>query len=143
MIFEEIGGVDNLPERVKHAIKDNGGYDLISEYTNISVSTLKRIAAGKTEPKFKDIVSIAEATRTPIMFLTYGNGRILEGKFEMLISDIIREARKKDYDISAMKMSFGMVLGSLKTVAATPEQKKDLDDFLVIIMYEFDDPLLE
>ncbi|MGD8230415.1 helix-turn-helix domain-containing protein [Vibrio sp. TRT 1302] len=143
MIFEEIGGIDALSERVKHAIKDNGGYDLTSEYTGISVSTLKRIAAGKTEPKFKDIVSIAEATRTPLMFLAYGNGSVLESKFEMLMADMIREARKKDYDMSALKMSFGMVLGSLKTIASTPDQKKELDEFLDRIMDEFDAPLIE
>ncbi len=143
MIFEEISGIDALPERIKHAIKDNGGYDLVSEYTDISVSTLKRIAAGKTEPKFKDIVSIAEATRTPLMFLAYGNGSILESKFEMLMADMIREARKKGHDMSALKMSFGMVLGSLKTIASTQDQKKELDDFLDRIMDEFDAPLVD
>lgn len=143
MLFEEIGGIDNLSERIKYAIKDNGGYDFVSEVTDISVSTLKRIAAGKTEPKFKDVVSIAEATRTPIMYLTYGNGKILSGKFEMLLCDLIREARKKDYDMVALKMSLGMVIGSLKTIAVTDGHRKELDEFLDGIMSEFDAPLID
>ncbi len=142
MLFEEIGGLSNLSERIKFAIKDNGGYDYISEITEISVSTLKRIAAGKTEPKFRDVVNIADATRTPLMYLTYGNGKVLEGKFEMLLSDIIREARKKNYDVSALKMSLGMILGSIQTMLENEQQKNDFAELHDSLMSEFDDPII-
>jgi hypothetical protein len=142
MIFEEIGGLSHLSERIKFAIKDNGGYDYISEITEISVSTLKRIAAGKTEPKFKDVVNIAEATRTPLMYLTYGNGKILEGKFEMLISDIIRESRKKDIDLTGFKMAMGMIFGSLETMNLSEKDKDRLAYSKMMIMEEFTAPII-
>ncbi len=142
MIFEEIGGLRNLSERIKFAIKDNGGYDYISEVTDISVSTLKRIAAGKTEPKFRDVVNIAEATRTPLMYLTYGNGKVLEGKFEMLVADIIRESRKKDIDLTSLKMAMGMIFGSLETMDLDESDRERLSDTKIMIMDEFTAPII-
>jgi transcriptional regulator with XRE-family HTH domain len=59
-------------ERLHSAIKEHGGYDEISHITGISVSTLVRIAKGKTEPKLRDVVAISEATNTSLNYIVYG-----------------------------------------------------------------------
>ncbi|EHG1911016.1 helix-turn-helix transcriptional regulator, partial [Salmonella enterica subsp. enterica serovar Enteritidis] len=46
-------------ERIKNVILENSTYEELAEKTGISVSTLVRIASGKTEPKFSDIIKIA------------------------------------------------------------------------------------
>ncbi|EDK4789787.1 XRE family transcriptional regulator, partial [Salmonella enterica] len=43
-------------ERIKNVILENSTYEELAEKTGISVSTLVRIASGKTEPKFSDII---------------------------------------------------------------------------------------
>ncbi|EGR2696581.1 XRE family transcriptional regulator [Vibrio parahaemolyticus] len=97
----------NKTERFHAAIKENGGYEEISRKTGISVSTLVRIAKGKSEPKLKDAVAIAEATNTSLNYIVYGeekNGVIDKGAEELLkvfvkISDKIakdKEDAKKD-----------------------------------------------
>ncbi|CAH8182068.1 helix-turn-helix domain-containing protein [Vibrio aestuarianus] len=63
---------DSIAERLKETILKNGGYSKVSEETGISQSTLVRSAAGKTEPKFKDIVAIAKVTQTSLNYLAYG-----------------------------------------------------------------------
>ena len=142
MLFEEIGGKSNYPERIRLAIIDNGGYEYVSEITGISVSTLKRIAAGKTQPKFIDVVDISEATRTPLMVLAYGNGAALSGRFEMMFADVIRETRKKGQDTATLKMILGMVTGAL--IAATDDKalKEDLQEVARSLESEFDAPII-
>lgn len=142
MLFEEVGGKSNFAERVRHAIIDNGGYEYVSEITGISISTLKRIAAGKTQPKFKDVVDISEATRTPLMVLTYGNGTVLNGKFEMLFCDVIRETVKKGRDTATLRMILGMVTGAL--IAATDEEslKQEIQKLAKLMESEFDAPIV-
>lgn len=74
-------------ERFHSAIKENGGYEEISKKTGISVSTLVRIAKGKTEPKLKDAIAICEATNTKLNYIVYGekkNNLIDEGAEELL-----------------------------------------------------------
>ncbi|WP_406733452.1 hypothetical protein RJD39_22120 [Vibrio scophthalmi] len=63
-----------IAERLRKAILDNGGYEKISELTQLSVSTLKRCAAGQTEPKFSTVAKIAEVTRKNISYIAYGIG---------------------------------------------------------------------
>ncbi|EKO3563524.1 helix-turn-helix transcriptional regulator [Vibrio fluvialis] len=62
----------SIADRIKKAIIDNGGYQHISELTNISKSTLARMAAGQTEPKLKDVMDIAKATRVSLNYIAYG-----------------------------------------------------------------------
>ncbi|HHY0813580.1 TPA: helix-turn-helix domain-containing protein, partial [Klebsiella pneumoniae] len=49
-------------ERIKKVILEHSTYEELAEKTGISVSTLVRIASGKTEPKFSDIIQIAKIT---------------------------------------------------------------------------------
>ncbi|MGR6834079.1 hypothetical protein [Aliivibrio wodanis] len=63
-----------IAERLKKAILERGGYEKISELTNLSVSTLKRCANGQTEPKFSTVAKISGATRKNIGFIAYGIG---------------------------------------------------------------------
>lgn len=91
-------------ERFHAAIKENGGYEEISNKTGISVSTLVRIAKGKTEPKLKDAVSISEVTNTSLNYIVYGekkNNFIDNGAEELLkafskISDKIISQKMND-----------------------------------------------
>lgn len=61
-----------IAKRIKEVIAKNGGYKTISEKTNISESTLVRAAAGKTDPKFRDITVLASVTNTRLSYLAYG-----------------------------------------------------------------------
>ncbi|BCK31595.1 hypothetical protein VCSRO96_1347 [Vibrio cholerae] len=58
--------------RIKEIIKDYGGYEKMSEKIGVHTQTLLRIAGGKTEPKLKDVVSIAEATGVKLDYIVYG-----------------------------------------------------------------------
>ncbi|MFA1572052.1 helix-turn-helix domain-containing protein [Vibrio tasmaniensis 1F-187] len=96
--------MSNKAERFHAAIKENGGYEEISQKTGISVSTLVRIAKGKTEPKLRDAVSISEVTNTSLNYIVYGekkNNFIDNGAEELLkavvkISDKIISQKMKD-----------------------------------------------
>jgi transcriptional regulator with XRE-family HTH domain len=63
-----------ISERLKNAILSNGGYEIISQKTGISLSTLKRTASGKTEPKFSTVALIAKETGKNLSFIAYGTG---------------------------------------------------------------------
>lgn len=60
-------------ERIKKAILDHSTYEELAEKSGISVSTLVRIAAGKTEPKFSDVIQIARITGTDLNVLAHGD----------------------------------------------------------------------
>lgn len=66
-------------ERIKNVILENSTYEELAEKTGISVSTLVRIASGKTEPKFSDIIKIAMVTGVDLNELAHGDiGNIKE-----------------------------------------------------------------
>ncbi|MBY7781098.1 helix-turn-helix domain-containing protein [Vibrio furnissii] len=83
-------------ERFHTAIKENGGYEEISQKTGISVSTLVRIAKGKSEPKLKDAVAIAEATNTSLNYIVYGEEKdgILDKSAEELLKVFVKISDK-------------------------------------------------
>jgi transcriptional regulator with XRE-family HTH domain len=58
-------------ERIKKAILEYSTYEELAEKSGISVSTLVRIAAGKTEPKFGDVLKIAEVTGVNLYKIAY------------------------------------------------------------------------
>ncbi len=60
-------------ERIKNVILENSTYEELAEKTGISVSTLVRIASGKTEPKFSDIIKIAMVTGIDLNELAHGD----------------------------------------------------------------------
>lgn len=60
-------------ERIKNVILENSTYEELAEKTGISVSTLVRIASGKTEPKFSDIIKIAMVTGVDLNELAHGD----------------------------------------------------------------------
>ena len=60
-------------QRLKSAILNKGTYEEISELTEISVSTLKRICAGKTDPKLSDIIKISNITEKSMDWICYGD----------------------------------------------------------------------
>ncbi|MBD1564466.1 helix-turn-helix domain-containing protein [Vibrio sp. S12_S33] len=62
-------------QRFKSAILKRGTYEEVSELTEISVSTLKRICAGKTDPKLSDVIKIAKITNENLNDLVYGETR--------------------------------------------------------------------
>ncbi|ODS04726.1 hypothetical protein [Vibrio scophthalmi] len=65
---------EKIAERLKNAILNSGGYEVISEKTQISVSTLKRTANYKTEPKFSTVAIIAKETCKNLSYIAYGTG---------------------------------------------------------------------
>lgn len=60
-------------ERIKNVILENSTYEELAEKTGISVNTLVRIASGKTEPKFSDIIKIAMVTGVDLNELAHGD----------------------------------------------------------------------
>ena len=60
-------------ERIKEAILSNGTYEEMADKTGIGSRTLLRIATGKTEPKFSDIVAITKATNTSLDWIAHGS----------------------------------------------------------------------
>lgn len=60
-------------ERFKQAILSAGTYEQMAFKTNISVSTLVRIASGKTEPKLIDAVNISGGSGQSLDWLTFGD----------------------------------------------------------------------
>ncbi|HID9317474.1 TPA: helix-turn-helix domain-containing protein [Escherichia coli] len=66
-------GKEIRAERIKNVILENSTYEELAEKTGISVSTLVRIASGKTEPKFSDIIKIAMVTGVDLNELAHGD----------------------------------------------------------------------
>lgn len=62
----------NVDNGIKKVILEHSTYEELAEKTGISVSTLVRIASGKTEPKFSDIIQIAKITGADLNTLAYG-----------------------------------------------------------------------
>ncbi|HAV1390230.1 TPA: helix-turn-helix transcriptional regulator [Vibrio parahaemolyticus] len=60
-------------QRLKSAVLSRGTYEEISELIGISVSTLVRICAGKTDPKFRDIMKISNITGKSMDWICYGD----------------------------------------------------------------------
>lgn len=60
-------------KRIKKVILEHSTYEELAEKTGISVSTLVRIASGKTEPKFSDIIKIAMVTGVDLNELAHGD----------------------------------------------------------------------
>ncbi|BDU37157.1 hypothetical protein [Vibrio nigripulchritudo] len=63
-------------ERIKEAIKAAGGYEHVSECTGINLRTLKRIAAGQTDPRFSDVIEISRVTGIGINHFVHGDNKI-------------------------------------------------------------------
>lgn len=59
--------------RIKNAILSSGTYEEIAEKTGINSRTLVRIATGKTEPKFSDIIEISKVTNVSLHRLGFGD----------------------------------------------------------------------
>jgi transcriptional regulator with XRE-family HTH domain len=66
-------GKEIRAERIKNVILENSTYEELAEKTGISVSTLVRIASGKAEPKFSDIIKIAMVTGVDLNELAHGD----------------------------------------------------------------------
>jgi transcriptional regulator with XRE-family HTH domain len=62
----------SIASRLQHIITNNGGYQRISDETGISVSTLVRMATGKTSPKLIDIIEIVDKTNSTLSYIAYG-----------------------------------------------------------------------
>lgn len=62
-------------KRIKKVILEHSTYEELAEKTGISVRTLVRIASGKTEPKFSDIIKIAMVTGVDLNELAHGEKR--------------------------------------------------------------------
>ncbi|MGO5000237.1 helix-turn-helix domain-containing protein [Oceanisphaera sp. W20_SRM_FM3] len=59
-------------ERIKNTIMGYGTYDDMADKTGIGSRTLMRMATAKTEPKFADVIKIAEITGTELSWLAFG-----------------------------------------------------------------------
>ncbi|MDO6499250.1 helix-turn-helix domain-containing protein [Photobacterium sanguinicancri] len=82
--YEHITMADeNRASRFKKAILSTGTYEEISESTGISVSTLVRIASGKTEPKLSDAIKIAHACGVNIEYLALGTSQEQKQRSEL------------------------------------------------------------
>ncbi|AKB03959.1 helix-turn-helix domain-containing protein [Vibrio cholerae] len=72
-------------QRFKDTIKNIGGYEYVSQKTGINLRTLKRIAAGQTDPRFEDAIAIARATESSLNYIAYG--MLTEDEEESAASD--------------------------------------------------------
>ncbi|EOA0846021.1 helix-turn-helix domain-containing protein [Escherichia coli] len=63
----------NQSEKNQKGNSGHSTYEELAEKTGISVSTLVRIASGKTEPKFSDIIKIAMVTGVDLNELAHGD----------------------------------------------------------------------
>ncbi|TCW21824.1 helix-turn-helix transcriptional regulator [Vibrio crassostreae] len=61
-----------IAARIKEAIKEAGGYKVISENTGLNIRTLTRITSGETDPKLSNFLSISQATGTSLNYLAFG-----------------------------------------------------------------------
>jgi transcriptional regulator with XRE-family HTH domain len=129
--------VDNLlSDRIRLAIIKNGGYELISDNTGISVSTLKRTSAGGSEPKFKDVVAIAEATGVPLIYLTYGENDFTLEHVDKMVSSITQFIKENasEAEIAAIKMMIGMMVGGIENninqIASAANNSNNIKDVL-------------
>lgn len=62
-----------ISERIKAVIRKQGGYDAVSKITNINRQALIRIATGKSEPKFNQMISISETCDISLEELAHGS----------------------------------------------------------------------
>ncbi|ENY3835640.1 helix-turn-helix transcriptional regulator [Vibrio vulnificus] len=105
-----------VSERIKEAIKEAGGYKVISESTGLNTRTLTRITSGETDPKLSNFLSISEATGVSINYLAYG---VINGKEEELSAEI---------------QKFQEVMATFE------ENAKEMAALRKIIMNQMDDP---
>lgn len=69
--------IDKRAIQFKRAIqKDGGTYDTVSQMTGINSRTLKRIAAGETDPRFSDVIKISKATGVDLYQLACFEGDV-------------------------------------------------------------------
>ncbi|EEJ1168874.1 helix-turn-helix transcriptional regulator [Salmonella enterica subsp. enterica serovar Typhimurium] len=63
---------NNRADRLKAAMLEYGTYEEMADKIGISSRTLVRIATGRTEPKFTDVLKISEVTGVDLIWLAYG-----------------------------------------------------------------------
>ena len=93
-------------ERIKQSIKNNGGYESISDITGINSRTLKRMASGETEPKFKDIIALSQATGLSCDYFAFGTSRL---DFDKLKSEGVHGATNMMQDDGMRRLSRAML----------------------------------
>ncbi len=113
----------DIGNRIKEAIKNAGGYAVISSKTGITTRTLTRITSGETDPKLSNFLSISEATGVNINYLAYG---VMNGKEEELSAQMSEEIQKFQ-----------------EAMATFEENAKEMAALRKIIMNQMDDPSFE
>jgi len=121
----------DLADRLRITITNNGGYEKVSQQTGISVSTLKRSASGRTEPKFKDVMAIAECTGTSVAYLAYGNAKLNPEMQAQVIVDAIQYFNtgedKPKVDYKMIHLLFSMFGGVVEAFVSDPSEKKEIE----------------
>ena len=77
-------------ERIKNTILAYGTYEDMADRTGISTRTLVRMATAKTEPKFADVIKIAEVTGTELSWLAFGEVKEYASLEEMHIVQAVK-----------------------------------------------------
>ncbi|EMD1174378.1 helix-turn-helix transcriptional regulator [Vibrio harveyi] len=108
----------SIAARIQHAISSNGGYQKISDSTGISVSTLVRMATGKTSPKLTDIIEISLVCNCSLNYIAHG----IETQ-----SDIDRAMEQGKKDVEEFFESYRELKdGMLEELAVMQQMQKDV-----------------
>ncbi|MCX4038107.1 hypothetical protein OR604_18145 [Aeromonas caviae] len=67
-------------ERIRMSIIKTSTYEKVELATGINITTLKRIASGKRDVYAKELEAIAEATKTDIDYLMFGENSTVSFK---------------------------------------------------------------
>lgn len=85
-------------DRIKNTILEYGTYEDMADKTGISTRTLMRMATAKTEPKFADVIKIAEVTGTELSWLAFGAVKEYANLEEMHIVQAVKTLSEESRD---------------------------------------------
>lgn len=125
--------IEERANRIKDSIKNAGGYESVSAKTGINSRTLKRIASGETEPKFKDIIALNNLTGLGCDFYAYGHEYAIERLNQNIDSNTSKVAdRIKSFKDKGEQGNdlFTFVTGFIDLMASSTEEtiKKHPDE---------------
>ncbi|MCC4266170.1 helix-turn-helix domain-containing protein [Oceanimonas baumannii] len=85
-------------ERIKNTVLGYGTYEEMADKTGISTRTLMRMATAKTEPKFADVIKIAEVTGTELSWLAFGEVKEYANLEEINILQAVKTLSEESRD---------------------------------------------
>lgn len=96
----------DVAERLKIIIRENGGYDKVSDLTNLNRQTLIRICTGKTDPKLSQVVAIINLSNSTINEIIYGKEHAATNESLVQFERDEMERRSVSESVSEQIMNF-------------------------------------